>query len=200
MEKYSAIIIAVSVICFIGFVLYFIYRAKKTMKDIFGTSNLKELASQRKEQEENTPKSLGGTTSLILPRLSKDFPELSWSVLRGMGEEELVKYLKEKEYTDIKIHGTVMSDYTKRNGLCQVTMKSAVQYYREGQKIQDRFAVVYSYIQNADAFGYDNGVSFTCPKCGAPIKSLGMKICAYCGAAVEPLSLRVWKFDRIFEA
>ena len=41
------------------------------------------------------------------------------------------------------------------------------------------------------------GIGVTCPNCGAPITSLGAKRCEYCGTAVEPLNLRVWKINAI---
>ncbi len=41
------------------------------------------------------------------------------------------------------------------------------------------------------------GIGVTCPNCGAPITSLGAKRCEYCGTAIEPLNLRVWKINAI---
>ena len=55
------------------------------------------------------------------------------------------------------------------------------------------------YIQDEDAVRGTaaSGAGLSCPHCGAPVKQLGSKTCAYCGMAVAELNLRVWKFGTV---
>ena len=39
----------------------------------------------------------------------------------------------------------------------------------------------------------------TCPNCGAPIRSLGSKVCEFCGTAVQEVNHYAWSFDKIYE-
>ena len=41
--------------------------------------------------------------------------------------------------------------------------------------------------------------SMTCPNCGAPIRSLGSKVCEFCETAVQEVNHYAWSFDKIYE-
>lgn len=125
-------------------------------------------------------------------------------------------------YKDVKVHDTVIKRYYKQKGTCYILCESAVEYYtyvEENDKVvsgykdrkrQEVYETELVYVQDVaagsgrtaakmTAAGHASatGIGVTCPNCGAPITSLGAKRCEYCGTAIEPLNLRVWKINAI---
>ena len=197
MAESSRILLGLAILALAGVLVFVIIRVRLLLKNLFGTADLKKLAEEREREAEDTPRTVMGATDLLVPRLQQDFPETSYSTFRNMAEKALREKLQGEGCGAIYIHKTALCEYNRTPGLCEVKLRSAVQYVKDGRKHQDRYAVTFAYVQDADAFGYEKGISFTCPGCGAPIKSLGEKVCAYCGASVEPLVPRAWKLDRI---
>lgn len=195
----SGYLVAFGLLVLAGVIFYIYLRVRRTLISLFGTANLVRLAAQREEEAQNTPRSLAGATDLVLPRLAKDFPEANWPELQAMGEKALLQRLRQEQREGIRLHRSVLCDYRNQNGLCQVIMRSAVEYLVDKKRFQARYAITIAYVQDADAFGYEKGISFTCPSCGAPIKALGEKKCAYCGSAVEPVVSRTWRVESIRE-
>lgn len=116
-----------------------------------------------------------------------------------------------ENYSDIKIHQTEITNYTKAKGKCVITIQSAVgyQYYRmqDGRciaghptrKTQTKYNLELVYIQDAELTEYDNAVGTTCPNCGAPVKNLGAKFCEYCGSGITPINIKVWSLHKFYE-
>ncbi|MBQ8624656.1 MAG: zinc ribbon domain-containing protein [Agathobacter sp.] len=114
-------------------------------------------------------------------------------------------------YSDIEIHQTEISNYSKSNGKCVITIQSAVGYLhykmRDGKvidgdknrKTQTKYNMELVYIQDSDLTTLDNAVGTTCPNCGAPVKSLGHKFCEYCGLRITPVNIKVWSLHKFYE-
>ena len=114
-------------------------------------------------------------------------------------------------YSNIHVHQTEIANYTKSGGKCIITIQSAIEYYHyktkadhvtEGsrdRKVQTKYNMELMYIQDAGVRSFDNAVSTNCPNCGAPIANLGHKFCEYCGAAVEPINIKVWSLHSYYE-
>ncbi len=113
-------------------------------------------------------------------------------------------------YERAKIHQTEIARYEKKDGMCIITLQSAVEYLhyleKEGRVIkgdekrltQTRYNTELMYVQDAKKLtGAAQGV--TCPNCGAPVTSLGAKHCEYCGLALTPVNLHVWSLERFYE-
>lgn len=122
-----------------------------------------------------------------------------------------VQNVRLPHYKDIIVHNTVIKRYYKNEGTCYILCESAVEYYcyveengkvvsgYKDRKRQEVYETELVYVQNIEGTGIvgTDGVGLTCPNCGAPITNLGMKHCEYCGSAVEPLNIRVWKVNSI---
>lgn len=134
--------------------------------------------------------------------------------LRRQVENQIVGNRREKiheVYTQVKVHQTEVANYQKKNGVCVITFQSAVEHYhykeRDGKLIwgekerkqQTKYNTELLYIQDEQLVDGGNAVGTTCPNCGAPIKQLGMMHCEYCGLAVTPVNLKVWKLHRYYE-
>lgn len=184
----------------VALTILFIYiKIKHFARNTFGTDNLKELAASQEELLANTPKSVSGMTSLYLPQLQKDFPELNWVEFRTLAEKYLKEFAATLSVTGFKIHQTVLRDYRKSAGTCYVVFQSAAEYKKDQKKIQSRFETTLAYVQDAEKTGNASSYSINCPNCGAPVSSLGSKHCAYCGSEVIGVSMHIWTLNKVNE-
>lgn len=193
------IIFGICMLALASTIWYFYFKIKRFTRENLGVDNLSEFMSEQEELMANTPKSVSGMTSLYLPRLQADFPELNWVEFRSSAEKHLLEYLGKQPITNPHIHQTEIRDYRKKSGTCYVIFQSSVEYYKENRKIQSRFNTIMAYIQDAAKTGYEQSYSVKCPNCGAPITQLGHKVCEYCGSAIAEVNMRIWTLDRIEE-
>lgn len=193
------ILFSAAALALAGTIWYFYQKAKRTMKDLFGTDELGELIRSREEEQANTPKSVSGMTGIYVPQIQKDFPELNWVELRGIAEGHLKEYLQKKNVTGIRIHRTEILSYLKNCDTCVIVFQSGVQYHNGTKKIQARCNTHMMYIQDAIEYGKETGFSVTCPHCGGALTSLGTKVCEYCGSEVVPINIHVWDLHKIEE-
>ncbi len=117
-------------------------------------------------------------------------------------------------YQDVAIHRTEIIGYKKEAGTCVVTLQSSVgclayELDTEGNlvsgsntaKRQTRYNLELLYVQDEQTVREMGGTSIgmTCRSCGAPIGSLGQKVCPYCGTGLTEINVRVWSFGRFYE-
>ncbi len=144
--------------------------------------------------------------------LIKDASEEFKVKVRSLIEMNQANELDE-DYSDCVIHQTEITAYTKRAGVCRITLQSALEYYhtvrrksdgkviqgKDGVKAQDRYNVELIYIQDKtkmEKIGHGNdSIGSHCPNCGAPVTSLGAKHCEYCGTALTQINLLVWSIN-----
>ncbi len=106
-------------------------------------------------------------------------------------------------YDDLKIHRTVIGKYEKNKGIATIYFASSFQYVERRsdgkvKKIQDRVRCEYIYVIDIDKVeNNQNVLGISCPNCGSPIKSLGVKSCSYCGSGVVDVVSKVWIINDI---
>lgn len=119
----------------------------------------------------------------------------------------------DEDYSNCVIHQTEINSYTKRAGICRITLQSALEYFhtvrrksdgklikgKEGVKEQERYNVELIYIQDKtkmEKIGHGNdSIGSHCPNCGAPVTVLGAKHCEYCGSALMQINVLVWSIN-----
>lgn len=135
--------------------------------------------------------------------------------LRTKLEQHIMKLSSKnmhEHYENIKIHRTEISNYKKTKGRCIITFQSSVESLHyitdesgrvtEGDKeykLQTKFDTDLLYIQDRDLVDETESASLglTCPNCGGPVKSLGAKVCEYCGAGIVEINIHSWEFCEI---
>lgn len=192
-------ILGAALLAVVGTVWHFYRKIKGFARANFGTDDFSEIARMREEEEANTPKSVSGMTSLYLPRLQKDFPELNWVEFQELAKSHVKRHLEEMGRTKVRFHQTVLRDYRKEKGTCFVVLQSSVEFFQEEKKIQSRFNVTMAYVQDAEKVGFESAYSINCPNCGAAVSALGNKVCEYCGSIVKEVNMRVWELEKIEE-
>ena len=114
-------------------------------------------------------------------------------------------------FREIRIHQTEIADYRKEKGTCCITIQCAVEYYHDRiqnggtetgkaiRKTQTKYNLELLYIQDSAVAGTENAVGTTCPHCGAPVRTLGVMVCEYCGSTVTPVNIKVWSLHKFYE-
>lgn len=120
---------------------------------------------------------------------------------------------RDEKFDFVKINRTEISKYIKSSGRYIITMQSSVEclhyilkdsiviYGSKKQKYQTRFEMTLVYIQDADLVENDSEKAWglTCPNCGAPVKTLGRKICEYCNCNLIEYNLKTFSFISVEE-
>lgn len=120
---------------------------------------------------------------------------------------------RQEHFHNIKIHKTELHQYRKNKGRVSIVFQSAVEYIHyleekgtliDGRKDiqqQSKYNIEVIYIQDQDKVEDINemALGLHCPNCGAPIKSLGAKICEYCDSPVTEFNIRTWNFSKVKE-
>lgn len=119
----------------------------------------------------------------------------------------------DEDYSGCVIHQTEINSYTKRAGICRITLQSSLEYYHTvkrksdgkviqgdpNRKAQEKYNVELIYIQDKtkmEQMGHGNdSIGSNCPNCGAPITVLGAKHCEYCGTALMQINVLVWSIN-----
>jgi len=197
---FSLMFTLIPLIIFVTIILTIVRTAKRAKKSfdnvansVWGTNDISEIVNKNDTEMRETPKSVSAMTSVYLPILCADFPDLHWDEFRNSALVSLKKQLSHI-YDTFKVHRTELYRYTKSRGTCTVVFQSSVEYIVDGLKNQTRYNTYMVYVQDGEAAGDENAYSTTCPNCGAPITDLGSMQCEYCDSAITPVNTKVWKF------
>ena len=191
-------IIKIILIILIVIVLIIFLRVRNKIREFslrnFATEDVLKGLSDIKEKTQAAEKSLSSATRFYLPEIQKDFPIFNWEQYKLKVQDSVREYI-EKEFngTDIDIHRTEISNYIKKEGTCAIEAQTSAGYRADEHNIEKRFVTKILYIQDMLKIKTSGtGITLTCPNCGAPVKNLGEKKCAYCGGAVREINERVW--------
>lgn len=97
--KYIPIIIICILILAIIIAVYCGYlavkrKAREVSRTLWGTDSLSEGVARMKREYQSTPKSVSAMTSLLLPKITADFPEFEYHEMRERAENVLLSYLR----------------------------------------------------------------------------------------------------------
>jgi hypothetical protein len=165
----------------------------------------------------------------MVMRLKKDFPEFDTEIARQTVSSALTNYfailnersgtariekcctdafIKELEgtvmtdstvYNNPRTHKIVISDYRRTGEDAVITFQAAVEYERNKKALAQyvyEIKYVYYLAENADG----ENVSLQCEYCGAPISTVGAKVCEFCGSEIFASVERTWKINKIYKA
>ena len=131
----------------------------------------------------------------------KDMP-LLYDIVKKEIEDMKDSHIK-VEYNEIDFHDFAIKNYHKTASEAiievAVSLKYSYKKYKKNKLVKQkdnyetRYLVKFIYIIDEVLFSKSKKVyGITCPNCGAAIKSLGDKNCAYCGAVIKDINLKAW--------
>ena len=114
--------------------------------------------------------------------------------------EQLQEENRQEPYRDLTVHRRALSHYEKKGGTCRIRFQFAISARTPGQEFRNHFKFEVEALYVQDAAHPDlqqiEALAVNCPNCGAPIPSLGEKVCPYCQSAIEPINNKVWTFSQ----
>lgn len=194
------IIFIVLILIFLVVILSIKERIQRFLRS-FNIGSMQDMINTM--SEDDTPKSLSGMDSLIMPELRRDFPNINIDEIKRQVESYILTYLnileikhyieipyasdkvkkeienridsnKTEIFRNIKIHRTVINNYEKNNGFLTLKLQTSLQYINEMDKlIQDRYQTEIIYVTDSD-------------KVSASEKQLGLN-CPNCGSPIKNL-------------
>lgn len=69
-------------------------KAREVSRTLWGTDTLSEGVAQMKREYQTTPKSVSAMTSLLLPKITSDFPDFEYDEMKERAQNVLVSYLR----------------------------------------------------------------------------------------------------------
>ena len=173
-------------------------------------------------REEETPKSLNAMDNLLLPQILRDFPEYRREVIEGRVRRDAKLYyesgmkgrcllndgvafslrdnlkLPEDVAGGVTVHRIALSGYDRRGRDKVITYQASVQYNgSDGHHCQRRLSLQYLAAYTGDPT--NNIEVIKCPNCGAPVPTMGEKVCSYCGASLVSHAGAGWVLISIAE-
>ncbi len=129
--------------------------------------------------------------------------DMKIQALKNMGQQE--------HFQNVMIHKTEIYQYRKNKGRVSVIFQTAVEYIhyledksriikgRNDLQEQTKYNIEVIYIQDQDFVEdmKETGLGLHCPNCGAPVSSLGVKVCEYCDSPVIEFNMRTWSFSKV---
>ena len=118
-----------------------------------------------------------------------------------------------ENFQRINVHQTEIYQYRKASGRCSVVFQTSVEYLhyversgkvvegRKDLKTQSKYNIELVYIQDRETIENigESGLGLNCPNCGAPLESLGAKVCKYCDTPVVEFNIKTWGFSSVKE-
>lgn len=118
------IIFLVILLVVIGIIAIAVFCIKRKVRDfarqVFGTNTLKEGFENMEAEYATTPKSVSAMTSLVLPRITKDFPDFSYDEMKEKAQNVLTSYL-------LSIHNFNPGQLSEGNSELKNKLENAIQ-------------------------------------------------------------------------
>lgn len=115
-------------------------------------------------------------------------------------------------FNSVRIHKTVINQYSRKAATAVIVFQTALEYlhyFKENDIVtignpdriqQVRYNVEWLYVIDESKLNSSEtqALSLNCPSCAAPITSVSMRSCEYCGVSIEPIDIRLWRADKIY--
>ncbi len=166
-------------------------------------------------KEATVPKSLSAVEKFVMPQLLNDFPEFNVAAAIDRVKTDAALFyrsaienkvlfsdntttallenliLPKDVKGNIIIHKAALSAYNKL-GHDRILTYQASAEYMDTSDTRNQKRLILKYIAASDDDFSQNIHTFTCPNCGAPVPTIGDKVCKYCGIALQTSTSLGW--------
>lgn len=166
-------------------------------------------------KEATVPKSLSAVEKFVMPQLLNDFPEFNVAAAIDRVKSDAALFyrsaienkvlfsdntttallenliLPKDVKGNIIIHKAALSAYNKL-GHDRILTYQASAEYMDTSDTRNQKRLILKYIAASDDDFSQNIHTFTCPNCGAPVPTIGDKVCKYCGIALQTSTSLGW--------
>lgn len=97
----------------------------------------------------------------------------------------------------LQFYNTTVARYTQEGYDRVIRFQTAFSYYnRKGAKVQAKYELHYAFTLRGEGAPLSG---LRCDYCGAPLSSVGEKVCEYCGNALVAVLDQTWRFINLLE-
>lgn len=177
-----------------GFLIYRRIRRKlqQLSSHLFGTRDLMQALKDADLTAQDTPRSLNGCDSILLPQILEDFPDFDITLAKTYARKTLKEHLRHKQ--NVKIHNVVIAKYLQAQVQKTIVFQAAVAYTENDRTHQTRYELSYAYVVE----GQSATVAANCPNCGGAL-TYGETTCPFCESRVTNVMSASWSFTHIQE-
>lgn len=169
-----------------------IWRILMRILNLLSWFSPKELHQLTADLEiDDTPRSLNGCDSILLPQILKDFPDFDVTLAKTYVRDYLKAQLD--AHSDLTIHNVVIARYFPSAAHKTIVFQTALCWVESGKKVQKRFELNYTYMVTGDS-----EVAANCPNCGGAL-GYSNTVCPYCDSRVVNALGNTWKFTELKE-
>lgn len=143
-------------------------------------------------ETEESPRSLSGCDTLLMPQILQDFPDFDANHAKILVKDYLAAQLSGKP--GLLIHNVVIARYLPSSAQKTILFQAAVSWMENGRRVQKRFELHYTYLLT----GSDGVIAANCPNCGGAL-GYGVTVCPYCDSRVASVMGNVWQFTHLEE-
>lgn len=162
-------------------------------RQVFGKADILQALSELDGETQDTPRSLSGCGSLLLPQILRDFPDFDPNLAKTYARDYLRETFRQKE--GFTVHNVVIARYLPSAAQKTIVLQAAVSWLENGKRLQKRFDLDYTYLLS----GSGATVAANCPNCGGAL-GYGVTECPYCGSRITNVLGNSWKFTEIRES
>lgn len=173
-------------------VIYIRGKIRSFSNSTFGNPDLLDALRDIDTVGTESPRSLNGCDTLLLPQILQDFPDFDINLAKTYVRDELRRRNAGKK--DFVIHNVVICRYL-RSGAQKTIVFQAATCYRDDALVQQRFDLHYTYILPDET----NFVAANCPNCGGAL-GFGVRVCPYCDSRVANVLGNTWEFTEVKES
>lgn len=173
-------------------VLYIRKKIRHFSRQVFGTTDMLGALKEIDTSSMETPRSLNGCDSLLLPKILKDFPDFDVDLAKTYVRDELKRRFG--HLSNFRIHNVVIARYLRSTAQKCIVFQAATCNKENGRTIQRRYDLHYTFILP----DHSGSVAANCPNCSAAL-GFGDTTCSYCGSRIANVLGNTWEFTDVRE-
>jgi hypothetical protein len=185
--------VAILTVVIVIMVRNWIRKIKRTAEySLFSTIVGKIRSGELDMEVEESPRSLNGCDSLVIPQILRDFPDFDADQAKDLCSNYLRDQYRGK--SSFTIYNVVFSQYLRSSVQKTIVMQASASYINGGKKKQIRCQVHYAYhVETAD-----ESIAANCPNCGGAL-GYGVTVCPFCDSRVANVMGNTWRFKNLQE-
>lgn len=177
----------------IGLAMFLRRKIRGFSRRVFGNPDLLDALEEIDTSHLETPRSLNGCDTLLMPQILKDFPDFDANLAKTYARNILRDRFGKRQ--NFVIHNVVIAKYLRSSVQRTIVFQAATAHRENKQTVQKRYDLHYTHLLSSSS---GCAVAANCPNCGGAL-GYGVTICPYCGSRVANVLGNAWKFTEIIE-
>lgn len=188
MGGFLAVGLGIAAVCF-----YLRKKVRRFSRDVFGNPDILEALTEIDSVADNSPRSLNGCDSLLMPKILQDFPDFDKTLAMTYIRDHLKKCFGENP--GFTIHRIVIARYLPSAVQKTIIFQAAASWKDGNQTLQKRYDIHYTFLLSTA----DETMAANCPNCGGAL-GYGITVCPYCGSRVINVLGNTWQVTDTIES